>query len=57
QSKHPSRLVVVQNLLYFYLIFMNGKEMHRQGRFIDMQRFEHHLKQMNDSVNNDVDEH
>ncbi|RZH98067.1 thioredoxin, partial [Staphylococcus condimenti] len=21
------------------------------------QRFEHHLKQMNDSVNNDVDEH
>ncbi|HFQ2010802.1 TPA: thioredoxin family protein [Staphylococcus aureus] len=39
------------------LIFMNGKEMHRQGRFIDMQRFEHHLKQMNDSVNNDVDEH
>jgi hypothetical protein len=25
------------------LIFMNGKEMHRQGRFIDMQRFEHHL--------------
>jgi hypothetical protein len=30
------------------LIFMNGKEMHRQGRFIDMQRFEHHLKQMND---------
>ncbi len=31
--------------------------MHRQGRFIDMQRFEHHLKQMNDSVNNDVDEH
>ncbi|EHJ08944.1 thioredoxin family protein [Staphylococcus simiae] len=32
------------------LIFMDGKEMHRQGRFIDMQRFEHYLKQMNDSL-------
>ena len=25
------------------LIFLNGKEMHRQGRFIDMQSFEHQL--------------
>lgn len=31
------------------LIFMNGKEMHRQARFIDMQRFEHQLKLMYDS--------
>ncbi|MBE5676188.1 thioredoxin family protein [Staphylococcus sp. SS87] len=37
------------------LIFMDGKEMHRQGRFIDMQRFEHHLNQMNNSLNNDED--
>ena len=28
---------------------MNGKEMHRQARFIDMQRFEHQLKLMYDS--------
>lgn len=28
------------------LIFMNGKEMHRQGRFIDMQTFEHQLNKM-----------
>lgn len=38
------------------LIFMNGKEMHRQGRFIDMQRFEHQLKQMNDSLNHEKGE-
>ncbi|MGJ0279062.1 thioredoxin family protein, partial [Streptococcus pyogenes] len=31
------------------LIFMNGKEMHRQARFIDMQRFENQLKLMYDS--------
>ena len=31
------------------LIFMNSKEMHRQARFIDMQRFEHQLKLMYDS--------
>lgn len=33
------------------LIFMDGKEMHRQGRFIDMQRFEHYLSQMYESLN------
>ncbi|API80433.1 thioredoxin family protein [Staphylococcus argenteus] len=38
------------------LIFMNGKELHRQGRFIDMQRFEHQLKQMNDSLNHEKGE-
>ncbi|OMH88397.1 thiol reductase thioredoxin [Staphylococcus argenteus] len=38
------------------LIFMNGKEMNRQGRFIDMQRFEHQLKQMNDSLNHEKGE-
>ncbi|CDR25500.1 thioredoxin family protein [Staphylococcus argenteus] len=38
------------------LIFMNGKEMHRQGRFIDMQRFEHQLKQINDSLNHEKGE-
>ena len=32
------------------LIFLNGKEMHRQGRFIDMQSFEHQLKLMHDSL-------
>lgn len=32
------------------LIFMNGKEMHRQGRFIDMQNFECQLKRMHDSL-------
>lgn len=32
------------------LIFMNGKEMHRQARFIDMQTFEHQLKLMNESI-------
>lgn len=31
------------------LIFMDGKEMHRQARFIDMQRFEHQLDLMYDS--------
>ncbi|WP_460901621.1 thioredoxin family protein, partial [Staphylococcus aureus] len=38
-------------------LYMNGKKMHRTGRFIVMQRFEKHLNQMNDGVNNDVDEH
>ncbi|BBD89085.1 thioredoxin family protein [Staphylococcus caprae] len=32
------------------LIFMNGKEMHRQGRFIDMQTFEHQLQLMYDAI-------
>ena len=29
---------------------MNGKEMHRQGRFIDMQTFEHQLQLMYDAI-------
>ncbi|GGG93053.1 thioredoxin [Staphylococcus pragensis] len=32
------------------LIFLDGKEMHRQARFIDMQSFEHQLQLMNDSL-------
>lgn len=32
------------------LIFLNGKEMHRQGRFIDMQSFEYQLKLIHDSL-------
>ncbi|HLR19414.1 MAG TPA: thioredoxin family protein [Staphylococcus sp.] len=33
------------------LIYLDGKEMHRQGRFIDMQRFEHQLKMMYQTLN------
>ena len=33
------------------LIYLDGKEMHRQGRFIDMQRFEHQLNLMYQSIN------
>ena len=32
------------------LIYFNGKEMHRQGRFIDMQQFEHQLTLMYKSM-------
>lgn len=32
------------------LIYLEGKEMHRQGRFIDMQAFEHQLSQMAEYV-------
>lgn len=32
------------------LIFMNGKEMHRQGRFIDMQSFERQLAIMYEQI-------
>ena len=32
------------------LIFLNGKEMHRQGRFIDMQQFEKQLSLMYNSL-------
>lgn len=32
------------------LIFLNGKEMHRQGRFIDMQQFEKQLALMHNSL-------
>lgn len=32
------------------LIFMDGKEMHRQARFIDMQQFEHQLGLMYQSL-------
>lgn len=32
------------------LIFLNSKEMHRQGRFIDMQAFEHQLRLMHESL-------
>lgn len=32
------------------LIFLNGKEMHRQGRFIDMQQIEHQLSIMYESL-------
>ncbi|NWK85303.1 thioredoxin family protein [Staphylococcus sp. GSSP0090] len=32
------------------LIYFNGKEMHRQGRFIDMQQFEHQLTLMYESM-------
>lgn len=32
------------------LIFLNGKEMHRQGRFIDMQQIEHQLTMMYESL-------
>lgn len=31
------------------IIYYNGKEMHRQGRFIDMQLFEHQLKRICES--------
>lgn len=32
------------------LIYLKGKEMHRQGRFIDMQEFEKHLMLMYQSI-------
>ncbi|MCE5090286.1 thioredoxin [Staphylococcus devriesei] len=32
------------------LIYMNGKEMHRQARFIDMQGFEYQLQRMYESL-------
>ena len=32
------------------LIYFNGKEMHRQGRFIDMKQFEHQLTLMYKSM-------
>ncbi|MFU0762650.1 thioredoxin family protein [Staphylococcus pasteuri] len=32
------------------LIFMNGKEMHRQGRFIDLQKFERQLTSMYEQI-------
>lgn len=32
------------------LIFLDGKEMHRQARFIDMQDFEHQLSLMHESL-------
>lgn len=34
------------------LIYLDGKEMHRQGRFIDMQQFEHQLNLMYQSLDN-----
>jgi thiol-disulfide isomerase/thioredoxin len=34
------------------LIYLDGKEMHRQGRFIDMQQFEHQLRLMYESLDN-----
>lgn len=33
------------------IIYMDGKEMHRQGRFIDMQQLERQLSLMHDSLN------
>jgi thiol-disulfide isomerase/thioredoxin len=33
------------------IIYMDGKEMHRQGRFIDMQQLERQLSLMYDSLN------
>lgn len=33
------------------IIFMDGKEMHRQGRFIDMQQLEKQLTLMYESLN------
>ncbi|MCU5745357.1 thioredoxin family protein [Staphylococcus sp. SQ8-PEA] len=30
------------------IIYLDGKEMHRQGRFIDMQEFEYRLQQLVD---------
>lgn len=32
------------------LIFFRGKEVHRQARFIDMQRFERQLIELNDNI-------
>ena len=40
---------VLSKSCHIAIVFMNGKEMHRQARFIDMQRFEHQLKLMYDS--------
>jgi thiol-disulfide isomerase/thioredoxin len=33
------------------IIYMDGKEMHRQGRFIDMQQLERQVSLMYDSLN------
>ncbi|MDU1500234.1 MAG: thioredoxin family protein [Staphylococcus epidermidis] len=45
----------IQDLLKDYpkaqfLIFFNGKEMHRQARFIDMQSFEKQLYMMQNAI-------
>ncbi|MGJ5712606.1 thioredoxin family protein [Staphylococcus auricularis] len=36
------------------LIYYDGKEMHRQGRFIDMQAFERQLSMMYDSLQSEL---